>query len=57
MEWIKIDKDMVGEIPDNICCWVFDERTECIVFFEDDDFIESGRFTHYIEVKKPLPPD
>jgi len=56
MEWIKIDKNKANAIPGGICCWCFDEITECIIFFNDDEFIELGRFTYYMPVKKPESP-
>ena len=56
MEWIKIDQDKPGEIPENICCWCFDTLNDLVVFFDEDEYIETGRYTHYMKVEKPESP-
>jgi len=54
-EWIKIPKDVNMAIP-NEDCWVFNILSGMIEFSPVDGWLPLNRYSHYMIVKKPLPP-
>ncbi len=52
MSWIKFNKE-TNQIPKG-CLWVF--GINGVEYIEDGELNNKNYFTHYIKVKKPLPP-
>lgn len=52
-EWIEIDKNQAGGVPD-IDCWVSDGVN--VFYSEQGQYIRTGYITHYMIVDKPSPP-
>ena len=56
MEWIKVDKDKSGQLPDGDL-WVFNSKTDKVEFLRHDVNPTTGIYTHYTVSDKPEKPE
>ena len=45
--WIKVDKDKYRTMPSGIDLLVYDSEKKETYFYKHDQYIPTGRFTHY----------